>query len=279
MVGYILKAIVIFAVMAAAVKVYIMYYERRLIYFPVKVVNQTPADIGLSYEWRRFLTYDGHQLTGWWIPHPEPVASLLFFHGNAGNIGDRIHNLLLFNRAGFSVFIFDYRGYGESEGKPDEEGLKMDADAAYEELTAQIGVPPEQIIFFGRSLGGVMAAHAARGRPIRGLILEGCFSSAGDMAEVIFYPLRIPRAFVGAKLETSSYLNLRKCPLLVIHGTHDEVIPFRLGQKLFDGAAEPKSFHVVERGGHNDCYMVGGDTYFARLTSFARTGDGAPPPP
>lgn len=269
MLYFFLKVLVLAACASAALKLYIMYYERRLLFFPVRQVNQTPPDIGLRYEWRRFLTYDGYQLTGWWLERPKAIATILFFHGNAGNMGDRIQFLAYLADAGFSVFIFDYRGYGESEGKPSEAGLLMDGDAAYEELTTQIGVPPGQIVFFGRSLGGVVAAHTARGRPIRRLILEGTFPSANDMAEIIFSPLRVPRPFVSVRLNTMDYLKLRRCPLLVIHGTHDEVIPFRMGQKLHALAEEPKTFYAVDRGGHNDCYMVGTKAYFEQIRTFA----------
>ena len=266
------KVLGLAAVFATFMKLYIIYYERRLLFFPVRQVNQTPHDANLSYEWRRFLTYDGHQLTGWWIPNPNAAATILFFHGNAGNIGDRIQFLSFLFESGFSVFVFDYRGYGDSEGRPTEEGILMDSDAAYEELTVGLGVPPEQIVFFGRSLGGVVAAHAARGRPIRGLILEGTFSSAHDMAEIIFAPIRVPTPFISVRLDTLEYLRLRKCPLLVIHGTHDEVVPFRMGQKLFQLADAPKTFYVVDRGGHNDCYMAGTKGYLEQIRSFASAG-------
>lgn len=269
MLTFTVKILGLLALLGVAFKVYIIYYERRLVFFPVRQINQTPADLGLSFEWRRFLTYDGFQLTGWWMKHPKPIATILFFHGNAGNIGDRIQFLEYLHEAGFSVFIFDYRGYGESESKPNEEGILMDGDAAYEELTWRLGVPPEEIIFFGRSLGGVIAAHTARGRPIRGLILEGTFPSAREMAEIIFAPLKLPKFLISVRLNTLSYLKLRRCPLLVIHGTHDEVIPFRMGQKLYQLADPPKSFHAVDRGGHNDCYMVGTKTYFEQIRSFA----------
>ncbi|MBI4178659.1 alpha/beta hydrolase [bacterium] len=267
--AFVLKTLAVAAIVAGALKLYILYYERRLIFFPIREVNQTPADVGISFEWRRFLSYDGNQLTGWWVRHPEPIATILFFHGNAGNIGDRLQNLALLRQRGFSVFIFDYRGYGESEGKPSEEGLKMDADAAYEELTVQLGVPPEEIVFFGRSLGAVLAAHTARGRPIRGIILEGCFPSAREMAEIIFAPIRVPHPFISVDLNTIAYLKLRRCPLLVIHGTLDDVIPYRLGQDLFSRAEHPKSFYAVEGGSHNDCYLVGGAAYFDRIAQFA----------
>lgn len=266
---FLIKILIVALVGAAFLKLYIVYYERRLLFFPVKQVNQTPIDVGLSYEWRRFLTYDGHQLTGWWIPNPRAEATILFFHGNAGNIGDRIQFLAFLFEAGFSVFVFDYRGYGDSEGRPTEDGILMDGDAAYEELTVGLGVPPEKIVFFGRSLGGVVAAHAARGRPIRGLILEGTFPSAGDMAELIFAPLRVPTPFITVKLDTLSYLKLRRCPLLIIHGTHDEVVPFRMGQKLHELADPPKAFYIVDHGGHNDCYMVGVKGYLEQIRSFA----------
>lgn len=267
------KILLVVAALAVALKLYIIYYERRLLFFPVQVINQTPTAFGLEFEWRRFLSYDGLQLTGWWIKRESALATVLYFHGNAGNIGDRIQFLAYLYEAGFSVFVFDYRGYGESEGRPTEKGLLLDGDAAYEELTARIGIPPGDIVFFGRSMGGIIAAHTARGRNIRGLVLEGTFSSALEMANVIFAPFHIPRILVGVELNAAEFLKKRVCPLLVIHGTHDDVVPFAMGRKLYDAVSAsdhtPKSFYAVERGAHNDCHTVGTREYLERLRAFS----------
>ena len=156
-----------------------MYLQQpSMIFFPNATLGQTPADWGFSYEDVFLETENGVRLHGWYIPSHGSRQTLLFFHGNAGNISHRGASVEIFHRLGLNVFIFDYQGYGKSQGKPDEKGLYKDARAAWSYLTNQRGFDQEDIILFGRSLGGAVAAELAAEIQPGGLILESTFSSA-----------------------------------------------------------------------------------------------------
>ncbi|MCH6572947.1 MAG: alpha/beta fold hydrolase, partial [Proteobacteria bacterium] len=163
-----------------------MYLQQpSMIFFPYATLDQTPADWGLAYEEVFLDTEDGVRLHGWYIPRHGSKQTLLFFHGNAGNISHRGASVEIFHRLGLNVFIFDYRGYGMSQGKPVENGLYKDARAAWRYLTKERGFDQEDIILFGRSLGGAVAAELAAEIQPGGLILESTFSSAKDVANAV----------------------------------------------------------------------------------------------
>ena len=197
--------------------------------------------------------------------HPAPKArfTLLFFHGNAGNREDRLHNLAGLWQAGISVLIFDYRGYGGSTGSPSEPGLVADGLAAFDWLADQVA--PAPVVLFGRSLGGAVAAAVAGRRPAKGLILESTFTSARDMAGRVL-PLPGVHLIVRARYDALAAVRDLRLPLLVIHGTADEIVPFAMGRRIFESAASPaKQFRQVPGGRHNDTYLVAGDAYYGWL--------------
>lgn len=266
------KLAALLLVAASCIKLLVLYYEHNMVFFPIKQIMRTPRDESIAYSTQIFLTPDGYELSGWWIPHPLSKGTILFFHGNAGNISDRVDNLALLYRNGLSVFIFDYRGYGQSEGSPSETGVYLDGDAAFEHITTRLNIPAGQITFFGRSLGAAVAAHTARGRPIRGLILENAFPSAYAMGEIILPWVPMLKPFMNVRLETANHAGRRICPLLQIHGTDDEVVPFAVGQELFASQKDPKAFLTVEGGIHGDCFLRGGQPYFDRIVKFASEG-------
>ncbi len=165
----------------------LMYLRQpSMTFFPISEISETPKDWGFKYEDVSLLTEDNIQLHGWFIPHEGATRTLLFFHGNAGNISHRGDSVKIFNRLGLNVFIIDYRGYGKSQGKPDEQGMYLDADSAWRYLTNSKNIEPENIILFGRSLGGAIATKLASDVPAGLLILESTFSSATDIAKSIF---------------------------------------------------------------------------------------------
>ena len=168
---------------------------------------------------------------------------------------------------GLNVFIFDYRGYGRSEGKPGEKGILLDAQAAYDMLVQTRKVPPDRLFLFGRSLGGTFAAYTARRNPCAGLILESTFTDAKDMAKkmVPFLPIGFA---IRSKLDAVNQVPHITVPKLFFHGTEDEIIPYRLGRKLYDAAAPPKEFYDIQGAGHNDTTRIGGAPYYAKLQSF-----------
>lgn len=244
-----------------------MYLQQSsMIFFPYATLDQTPAEWGLVYEDVFVDTEDGVRLHGWYIPRHGSKQALLFFHGNAGNISHRGASVEIFHRLGLNVFIFDYRGYGKSQGKPDEKGLYKDARAAWRYLSKERGFGQEEIILFGRSLGGAVAAELAAEIQPGGLILESTFSSAKDVANAVF-PVLSRLIFLRYDFDTAAHVRRVACPVLVLHSPDDEIIPFRLGEKVFQAANEPKSF-VKMRGDHNSGILMSQPDYERALGVF-----------
>jgi uncharacterized protein len=243
----------------------------RLLYFPSRTFYATPADVGLRHEDVRFEAEDGTHLHGWWIPAPRRPASahVLLCHGNAGNIGDRVLHARLLADAGLDVFLFDYRGYGSSEGSPDEEGTYRDARAARAAVLRQDGVDGGRILYLGESIGGAVALALALEAPPLGLVLQSAFTSIRDMGR-LHYPV-IPSALVP-----DAYPNLRRVaalrsPLLVIHGDRDDIVPVAHGRALFDAAPEPKRLEIVRGAGHNDLLAAMGASYGTTVAEWIGT--------
>jgi fermentation-respiration switch protein FrsA (DUF1100 family) len=241
--------------------------QRKMIYFPTSVLAYTPTNVGLRYEDVHFQTSDGVKLHGWMVPCPGAEVTLLFCHGNAGNISDRVENVLRLHGIGLQVFIFDYRGYGRSEGRPNEQGLYKDAQAAYAHLVSRDDLDPEHIAIFGRSLGGAVAVDLASRVSCWRLILESTFSSAPDVAKHMIPFLPMGR-LISERFESESKIDKVQAPLLQFHGTRDEIIPYKLGERLFQAAPEPKEFFPIQGATHNDTYLVGGRPYFEKIKQF-----------
>jgi fermentation-respiration switch protein FrsA (DUF1100 family) len=256
----------------------LVLFEQSLIYFPTRRHDLTPADLGLAFEEPSLTTEDGVRLHAWLLPAPGSSLTILFASGNAGNISHRLDRArLLQARLRTDVLLFDYRGYGRSAGRPDEEGTYRDARAAWRYLAEERGKPAERLVLFGESLGAAVALDLATSRPCRALILESPFTSIRDMAAAVF-----PFLPVGPLLHTR-YDNLAKIrslrvPLLVLHGEADEVVPFAQGRRLFDAAPEPKRFFPIPLAGHNDTYVTGGETYWRALGGFLETLPPVPSP-
>ena len=244
-----------------------MYLQQSsMIFFPNATLSQTPAEWGLAYEDVFLDSDDGIRLHGWYIPRHGSKQTLLFFHGNAGNISHRRTSVEIFHRLGLNVFIVDYRGYGKSQGKPDEKGLYTDARMAWRYLTHERGFDPEDIILFGRSLGGVVASKLGMEVHSAGLILESTFSSARDWAATAF-PILSRLIFMRFDFNTTAYIKRVSYPVLVLHSPDDEIIPLRLGEKVFQAANEPKSF-VKMRGDHNNGFLMNQPEYERALDAF-----------
>lgn len=243
--------------------------ENKIIYHPAKfpVGQWDTSRIPLPIQEIWFEAKDGVKLHGWYVPHEEAEASFLFFHGNAGNLSHRTENVFFLHHLKLNVFIFDYRGYGKSEGDPDEKGIRLDAQAAYDTLMAQPGVSARSLILFGRSLGGAFAAYIASQNPVAGLILESSFTNAKDMADRMF-PILPVGWFLSSELDALSSVAHLSVPKLFLHGTADSIIPYTLGRELYQGAAEPKEFYNIAGAGHNDTIRVGGSDYFDKIKEF-----------
>lgn len=252
-----------------ALALYIFVMQPQLLYYPdlpSRTVLATPADIGLAYEEVTLATEDGPVLQGWFIPHQAARGTLLFCHGNAGNISHRLDSIRLFHDLGLNVLIFDYRGYGESDGKPTEAGTYRDADAAWRYLTEVRTVQSHDVVIFGRSLGAAVAADLATRTTPAAVILESAFTSVPDMAAAI-YPWLPVRMLARYQYDTREKLRRITHPVLIIHSSEDEIIPFAHGRQLFESAHEPKRFLELH-GGHNDGFLTSSGDYTRELDSF-----------
>lgn len=278
----------ILVLLSAGIVVLVMTFENKLIFFPSKYPQgQWSPDITFAREgevvpaiedcW--FNTSDKLKLHGWLCTPQRRVGgqfkqvtadmTLLWFHGNAGNLSHRYDMICALMELPVNVFIIDYRGYGRSEGYPSEEGLYLDARAAWDYLTGERATDSRNIIIFGKSLGGVPAIDLASKVSPAGLIVQSSFSSATDVAAAIL-PF-FPRLLLRTKMDSISKIKKVRCPKLFIHSPADEVIPYELGRRLYEDAPEPKQFYDVERAPHNETYIVGGKTYLDALRRFVRS--------
>ncbi len=244
----------------------IYFSQASLIYYPTREHVAHPRQLGLDYEPVSFRSEDGLALSGWYVPAASERAVVLFLHGNAGNISHRLPSLQIFNHLGLSTLIFDYRGYGKSEGRPDEAGTYRDAQAAWRYLVETRGLDPRRIVFFGRSLGAAVASHLATSRSPRALIIESAFTSVPDLGAK-FYPFMPVQWLSRFNYSTRDHLARIDSPLLVIHSRHDEIVPFEHGRLLFEMARPPKQFLELQ-GGHNDAFLVSGRLYVEGLNRF-----------
>jgi hypothetical protein len=242
-----------------------------LLYFPSAALEATPADAGLRYSDVEVTTEDGERLHGWWVPttRPPSKAHVLHLHGNAGNISFRIPQARLLAEAGFDVFLVDYRGYGRSTGRPDEEGTYRDARAARAALVKFAGVDPARIVYLGESLGGAVAVALAIESPPRALILQSTFSSIKSMARR-HYPL-VPGVLVVDAYPTLDRIPRVEAPVLVVHGDRDDIVPLAEGQALLAAAREPKRLWIVNGAGHNDLVDVAGAEYGRVVSEWLET--------
>ncbi len=249
--SYIMSAVRIGAAVYAGLCLVLLFGQSRQIYVPAKTVDLNPANLGMQFEEISFSTEDGENITGWFVPakQGETAPTILFCHGNGGNISGRIESIATFHKLGCNVLIFDYRGYGASSGKPTEKGTYTDAYTAWKYLTSEKNIPSSRIIIFGRSLGGSIATWLAEKVNPMALVIESSFTSAPDMAAKMF-PLLPARLLCRYKYNTISMIKNVKCPVLIAHSVEDEMIPFTHGRKLFEAANEPKRF-IEMKGNHN----------------------------
>ncbi|MBI3549520.1 MAG: alpha/beta hydrolase [Elusimicrobia bacterium] len=261
-------------------------FERMNVYIPSRGFTIMPQTYGMDYRDVSLKTSDGVPVHGWYVPaapaRPEakskpaagPLAAsklvLLYCHGNAGNISTRVPKVNMFHRLGLGVLLFDYRGYGRSEGSPSEAGTYLDAEAAYRWLVEEAKVPAQNILVYGESLGNAVAIETALHHPSRALILESPFTSILDMGRLIFPFLPV------SWLVTIRYDNLAKIPdvrspVLVLHSKDDRIIPVGMGRRVYEAARDPKEF-VELVGSHDEAYLESGDLYPKALVRFLGQG-------
>ena len=242
------------------------------LFFPDKDFWQRPEDYGLSYEDVSAVTSDGVRLHGWYLPAWPSHATVVMFHGNAGNISHRLFKTAPLVKEGISFLLIDYRGFGRSEGEIGKgEDLFSDGRAALDWLQKEKGVAPSGVFLFGESIGSAPALQLASELPVKGVILESPFTTLKELARK-HYPFA-PSLLLGSfAFDNLSNIQKMKAPLLIIHGKADEICPFRMGETLFESASGAKEIFVIPSGGHNDLVDVAGPEYFSRIRRFVRGG-------
>ena len=263
-----LKFVLFLAAGYGLILVIVYLMQSRMLYLPNvpgRTLTMTPADARMDYEDVSIETADGVTVHGWFIAGRSPRV-LLFFHGNAGNISHRLDSIRQFRNLELSVLIIDYRGYGQSDGRTTESGIYRDADAAWRYLIETRGVRPNNVVIFGRSLGGSVAARLAAQQNPLALIVESSFTSVPDIAQEL-YPWLPARWLSRLSHPTRDYVQEVGCPVLVVHSRDDEIIPFHHGQAIFAAAPEPR-FLLTLRGSHNDAYLWDENSYIEGLGTF-----------
>jgi pimeloyl-ACP methyl ester carboxylesterase len=240
--------------------------KNRYLFHPYKQIVATPASIGLAYEDVYFTADDGVRLNGWWVPALPSRGTVLFCHGNAGNISFLLDTIRIFNQLKLNVLVFDYRGFGRSGGRPSEEGTYRDVAAAWAYLVGPGKIAPGTIAVIGRSLGGPIAAWLCQIRTPGALVLESTFTRAVDVA-LFHYRMAPAELLFGNTYNTIGYLARVRCPVLVVHSPEDEIIPYKLGEKLFRAIRIHGEFLLIH-GSHNSGFMDSLNTYISGLERF-----------
>jgi fermentation-respiration switch protein FrsA (DUF1100 family) len=245
--------------------------ESRMLYVPggSRRLLEPPAELALGVQRVELTTSDGVRLVSWAMPAGSGSGYwLLICHGNAGNISEagRPFHYAGLRALGLSLFAFDYRGYGESEGMPTEQGLYRDAEAAYRYLRETLGIPAERIVVFGHSLGSAVAVELVSRVPAAGLVLDGALTSVIERAQELF-PYAPVRWIAASRYPSIERVGALTIPKLFLHARGDEVIPFVHGRRLFEAAAPPKQF-VPLQGGHGDVFETDSAAYFGAIGRF-----------
>ncbi|MGW8258214.1 MAG: alpha/beta hydrolase [Thermoguttaceae bacterium] len=252
------------AIVYLSILLILMFLENHLIFIPSRYPSGDWSPAGLEFEDVFFQSADGLKLHGWYVPCESPKATILFCHGNGGNVTHRTNILLKLHELGASVFIFDYRGYGRSEGKPTEAGVLADARAARDWLAKREHIPEKDVVLMGESLGGAVAVDLAAKDGAKALVLISTFSNLPDVAayHYAFFPVRmLMRTEFNSAGEIAKYHG----PILQMHGQADTIVPFKFGRKLYDAANEPKKLIVLPNHDHNDPLP---EKFYAALNDF-----------
>lgn len=263
----VLRWLVLASIAYVSVCVLFGLFQRRLIYYPSRAAYEaTPAERGLPFEDLTLTTHDGVDIAAWYMPHSQAKGTVLFLHGNAGNMAGRIDDAQILHRMGVNVLMIDYRGFGRSKGRPDEQGTYEDAETGWRYLVETLGQSPDAIVIFGRSLGGAIAIELASRQTPAGLVVESTFTNIVDVGRRLF-PLLPVRWIVSYKYDSIQKVPSITCPKLHFHGTDDSLITFENGRTLFDAAAEPKQF-IETPGGHGEAGFTYSSEYSGQLRTF-----------
>ncbi|MEK7381920.1 MAG: alpha/beta hydrolase [Elusimicrobiota bacterium] len=246
--------------------IFLRWFEGAMIYFPSRTITAHPGSYGLPWERVWLTASDGARLRAWFIPAARVDApAMLCLHGNGGNLSDRVEKMRIFHAAGAAQLWVDWRGYGESSGRPSEAGLYRDAQAARDWLTSAKGVPPSRLVLYGESLGAGAAVELASRAPAAGLIVDSGLTSIADMAHIVL-PW-FPRSLIRTRFDNLSKLPNVKIPTLFLHSPQDEIVPYEMARRNFAAAGGPKGF-VDLKGNHNEGFLDTGDAYGAAIRDF-----------
>lgn len=277
------KALSIFGVTVASFYLgfcfFLYFYQSRLIFHPKSLIKLTPEEVALEYEDIWLPIASGGRIHGWWLPGADPTRTLLYLHGNGGNISDNLEHARRFQQMGFSVFLFDYRGYGLSDGPfPNESRVYEDATAAWDYLTQAREIQPADIYLYGHSLGGAIAIELASHQPqAAALIVQGSFTSMQAAAKAVGRYQLIPiRLLLTQRFDSLSKVEDLNMPLLFIHGLADDDVPARMSRQLYEASPQPKQLWLVPMAGHTDLARIAGQTYFDRVQDFLAESAGNP---
>ena len=262
-----MRLLVMLVVILASLKLLVWWLEPRMAFYPTRGIQETPANLGLSFVDVRIPTDDGQTLDAWWLDNPAARAQIIYFHGNGGNLSMWVDVIGGIRQRGISVFAVDYRGYGESTGTPSERGVYRDAAAALRAFaeSRKSGLP---IIYWGRSLGSAVAAYAATQVAPDALILE---SPMPDVRSLLAEnPVLWLLSFLSSyRFPTARFVAQAEVPLLVVHGDTDSIVPFAAGQRVFDAArTRQKTFVAIRGADHNDLHVVNPATYWSAIDTF-----------
>ncbi len=260
----IMQRLVFWILALVVIWIFFRRFERMNVWRPTREYADFPTQVEFAFKEVFIETADGIRICAWYVPCEEAKASLLFCHGNAGNISYRVESLRLFHSLGLNVLIFDYRGYGKSEGWLSEEGTYQDGEAAYRWLRNKVGDSP--IVLFGRSLGTAVAVELTRRVEADGLIFESGFTSVPDIAGDLF-PFLPLRYFCSIQYDSLSKIGTINTPVMVIHSREDTIIPYRHGERIFKAAVEPKTFLTIQ-GDHNDGFLLSEVEYIQGIKGF-----------
>ncbi len=245
--------------------------QDKILFLPSGDIRTSPASAGMTYEEHFFPSHNGNQIHGWFVPAAsnENALTILFCHGNAGNISGRVSLISLYHSLGYNVFIFDYQGYGLSEGSPSETNILEDGLAAWDFLTHELGVPSHSVLPVGRSMGGAVAAHIAAQRNPRALAIESTFTSVPDMAKQTYYIYPID-LMARIQLPTIEFVRNFDGPVMIAHSREDRLIPYEMGRKLYE-VAGPQRFWLELSGDHNEGYIATGKAYGEAYKKFVKS--------
>jgi len=261
------RILLILVLSYAAICLLLYLFQSKLIFFPGGPSLSTPRDAGLAFEEVWLEPEGGGRVHAWFVPAPGARGAVIFCHGNAGTIGNRLDTLRIVHGLRLATLIFDYQGYGRSSGSPSEKATYADAEAAWKHLTGSRGIAAERVLIWGRSLGGGVAVELASRHPAAGLIVESSFTSVPALAAGTF-PLPLPtRLLCRHVYDSAEKVSHLAMPKLFIHSPDDEVVPVRFGEGLFGAAAEPKRFARI-RGDHNNGFLDSGADYVSPVAAF-----------